>query len=69
MAIVRAVSDLAKSLGSTTVGEGVETSEQLEQLRAMGCAEVQGYFLSPPTPCREVGRLIQECGSRIAKAA
>jgi EAL domain-containing protein (putative c-di-GMP-specific phosphodiesterase class I) len=33
-----------------TIAEGVETSEQLELLRLLGCNEVQGYYFSKPLP-------------------
>jgi diguanylate cyclase (GGDEF)-like protein len=43
-AIVRAVVGVARSLGLTTVAEGVETSEQAERLRELGCELGQGYL-------------------------
>ncbi|HEY0263320.1 MAG TPA: EAL domain-containing protein [Granulicella sp.] len=43
-AVVRAVADLGKRLGVTTVAEGVETQEHLDCVRREGCLEVQGYF-------------------------
>jgi diguanylate cyclase (GGDEF)-like protein len=57
-AIVRAVASLGQSLGVTTTAEGVETEEQVERLRAEGCTEVQGYFLSPARPAGEVAALL-----------
>jgi EAL domain-containing protein (putative c-di-GMP-specific phosphodiesterase class I) len=35
-------------LGLVVTAEGVETREQLDLIRAEGCTEMQGYFLSPP---------------------
>ena len=58
VAIVRAVIDLAAGLNMTTTAEGVETPEQLAQLRALGCNEVQGYLLSRPMPAHEVGPVL-----------
>jgi EAL domain-containing protein (putative c-di-GMP-specific phosphodiesterase class I) len=48
MAIVRAISDLAKSLGKTILAEGVETLEQAQQLKELGCEQVQGYYFGRP---------------------
>jgi diguanylate cyclase (GGDEF)-like protein len=47
-AIVRAVVALSRSLGMTTTAEGVETQEQLAELRRQGCTDVQGYLFSKP---------------------
>ena len=53
--IVRTISGLAQNLGMDVVAEGVETREQLEILRALGCKYGQGYFFSKPldTPSAE----------------
>jgi diguanylate cyclase len=47
-AIVRAVIDLARELGLTTVAEGVEDTETAALLRGFGCQVAQGYLYSPP---------------------
>ncbi|WP_395306945.1 bifunctional diguanylate cyclase/phosphodiesterase [Mycobacterium sp. AMU20-3851] len=47
-AIVRAVIDLARELGLTTVAEGVENAETATMLRDYGCQVAQGYLYSPP---------------------
>ena len=46
--IVKAIVNLAHSLGLEVVGEGVETAGQLAILSEMGCRKVQGYWFSPP---------------------
>jgi EAL domain-containing protein (putative c-di-GMP-specific phosphodiesterase class I) len=48
LAIVRAISRLGASLGMRTTAEGVETAEQLANIRAEGCTEVQGYHTGRP---------------------
>jgi len=47
---VRAVIRLAAAGGMQTVAEGVETVEQRDQLRSLGCTMLQGYLLSRPAP-------------------
>jgi diguanylate cyclase (GGDEF)-like protein/PAS domain S-box-containing protein len=49
-AIVQSVITIAKSLALTVTGEGIETAEQLDQLRALACDEGQGYYLARPQP-------------------
>ncbi|WP_284757139.1 sensor domain-containing phosphodiesterase [Agrobacterium sp. fls2-241-TYG-188a] len=46
--LVRSMIDLAHSLAYRVVAEGVETVEAVNLLRAMGCDELQGYWLSRP---------------------
>jgi EAL domain-containing protein (putative c-di-GMP-specific phosphodiesterase class I) len=53
-AIVTAVTELCETLGMLTLAEGVETEEQLTQLRAGNCGEAQGYLFSTPRPASEV---------------
>lgn len=48
VAIARTIVAMAKSLNLSTVAEGVETVEQLELLKNMGCDQIQGYFFSRP---------------------
>ncbi|HEY6483313.1 MAG TPA: bifunctional diguanylate cyclase/phosphodiesterase, partial [Steroidobacteraceae bacterium] len=47
-AIVRAIVAVAKSLGLQLVAEGIESAEQLECLRKLGCEYGQGFYFSPP---------------------
>ena len=48
--IVKAMIDLARGLDYEVIAEGVETSAELEVLRSLGCAMVQGYFIGRPLP-------------------
>jgi diguanylate cyclase (GGDEF)-like protein len=57
-AIIRAITALGVSLGMSTIAEGVETSEQLDRIRAEGCTSVQGYLYSRPVPVEQVAALI-----------
>jgi diguanylate cyclase (GGDEF)-like protein len=56
-AIIRAVTGLATSLGMITTAEGVENQEQLAQLRAEGCTQVQGFLFSKALPADELSNL------------
>jgi diguanylate cyclase (GGDEF)-like protein/PAS domain S-box-containing protein len=59
-AIVAGVVDLAHAFGLTTVAEGVETIEQLDELRAIGCPLGQGYLWSRPLPASEAEEWLQQ---------
>ena len=56
--IVEAVISLAHSLGLEVTGEGVESAQQLELLREMGCNFAQGYHLARPMPSEGAERLL-----------
>jgi diguanylate cyclase (GGDEF)-like protein/PAS domain S-box-containing protein len=56
--IARAVINLAHILGMKVIAEGVETEGQLGFLRANGCDEMQGYFLSKPIDAEACTRLL-----------
>jgi diguanylate cyclase (GGDEF)-like protein len=49
-AIVSAIVGIAKSLGLHLVAEGIESAEQLDCLRRLGCEAGQGFYFSPPVP-------------------
>jgi EAL domain-containing protein (putative c-di-GMP-specific phosphodiesterase class I) len=59
-AIVASILSMAASLNLKVVAEGVETKEQLELLRKMGCEEVQGYYLSKPLPAEKIAELLKK---------
>src|SRR5450432_475765 len=66
--IVRAVITMARSLRQRVVGEGVETEEQMAFLRASGCDEAQGYYLSMPLAAKHFANLFKPgSGSIIPK--
>jgi diguanylate cyclase (GGDEF)-like protein len=56
--IIRAIISLGKSLGMKTIAEGVETIEQLNQMKAEGCDEAQGFLISHPMPATEIASTI-----------
>jgi diguanylate cyclase (GGDEF)-like protein/PAS domain S-box-containing protein len=58
--IVRTISGLAQNLGMDVVAEGVETQEQLEILRSLGCKYGQGYFFSKPLDAQSAEAFICE---------
>ncbi len=47
-AIIRTIVDLARQLGLETIAEGVETSQQFEDLQTIRCSLLQGYLLAKP---------------------
>ncbi|MDB5652242.1 MAG: hypothetical protein JWL62_3762 [Hyphomicrobiales bacterium] len=66
-AVVRAVIEISESVGMSTVGEGVETEEQLEALRSLGCTAAQGYLFSEAWPAAEIPAMLRKfSGRRVA---
>jgi predicted signal transduction protein with EAL and GGDEF domain len=65
-AVVKAVADLGKRLGVTTVAEGVETQAQLDRIREEGCTEIQGYFYGRPAPSDRDAARIEELNKSAA---
>jgi diguanylate cyclase (GGDEF)-like protein len=68
-AIVQAVAGLAVSLSMTTTAEGVETRDQLDRVRELGCTDVQGFFYSPPVPLHELAKIFAEYHGQGVAAA
>ncbi len=58
--IVRAVVALARNLGLEVVAEGIETVMQLDQLKALGCEQGQGFYFSEPISEASATELIQK---------
>lgn len=60
--IVASLLVLAGSLGLSVIAEGVETSEQRDRLRDLGCGWAQGFLWSRPQPVDELGSLVVDGG-------
>jgi diguanylate cyclase (GGDEF)-like protein/PAS domain S-box-containing protein len=56
--IVRVIIGLARALGLEVIAEGIETSEQLDAIRNLGCNYGQGYLFSRPVPPTEAERFL-----------
>jgi diguanylate cyclase (GGDEF)-like protein len=56
--IVKAVVNLAAAREMTTTAEGVETAQQRDTLRALGCTEMQGYLFCAAKPAADIRRLL-----------
>ncbi len=57
--IVASLIHLAKGLGITVVGEGVETYEQLQFLKQKECDWIQGYLFSKPVPLKKFKKMMK----------
>jgi diguanylate cyclase (GGDEF)-like protein len=67
--IVRAVADLGKNLGMATTAEGVETIEQLENVRRHGYTEAQGFVFSPAVQAWQARQMIKQQRDLLQKVA
>jgi hypothetical protein len=56
--IIASIVHMAKLLGIHTLTEGVETKEQFEFLKKIGCEKIQGYYFGKPKPVEEFTRQI-----------
>jgi diguanylate cyclase (GGDEF)-like protein len=59
LTIVKSMIDLSHGLGKRVLAEGVETIEQLDLLRHLGCDAVQGYFINKPLPEDKLVRYLE----------
>ncbi|MBU1002687.1 MAG: EAL domain-containing protein [Proteobacteria bacterium] len=66
MEIVRAIVVLAQALGLEVVAEGVETEEQLRQVRELGCDMVQGFYLGRPMDESAARALLQRPPEKLS---
>ncbi|HST45735.1 MAG TPA: EAL domain-containing protein, partial [Luteimonas sp.] len=65
-AITLAIIEMAHRLNLQVIAECVETDAQLQHLRAVGCDEVQGYYLARPMPVDVLEALWRSSGGRVA---
>jgi diguanylate cyclase (GGDEF)-like protein/PAS domain S-box-containing protein len=64
MAIISTVIALAHDLRLRAIAEGVDSEEQAQLLRKLGCDELQGFLLSRPVPIEQLGALLQKIDGR-----
>ena len=57
-AIIASISSLAYTLGMDTTAEGVETLDELELVRSLGCSHIQGYIFSKAVPFEKASAFI-----------
>jgi diguanylate cyclase (GGDEF)-like protein/PAS domain S-box-containing protein len=57
LAIINAVVAMARSLDMTTTAEGVESAEEAELIRNLGCDKIQGFFFGRPMSSEDARRL------------
>lgn len=60
MGITKTIIDLGKMMKINIISEGVETVEQWEILRKLGCPQLQGYYFSKPLPLNEVEEWVNQ---------
>lgn len=65
VAILRAVATLGRALGVPITAEGVETPEQLIQVRDAGCDAAQGFLLSRPEPADALAKAVGVASKRV----
>jgi EAL domain-containing protein (putative c-di-GMP-specific phosphodiesterase class I) len=69
LAIVTAIVAMARSLGVDVVAEGVETQDQLDELRRLGCQRGQGYLLARPMSAAAVIGRLESAANETARGA
>jgi len=66
LAIIRAVVAMAQSLEMTTTAEGVETPEEVELIRSLGCNKIQGFYFGRPMEPAEALSLLRRKATQAA---
>jgi diguanylate cyclase (GGDEF)-like protein len=67
MAIVKTIITLAHVLGMDVIAEGIETAEQLNKLKILGCEHGQGYFFAKPLPVEQATALLADQPAWLAR--
>jgi EAL domain-containing protein (putative c-di-GMP-specific phosphodiesterase class I) len=65
--IVRAFVELAHALGMPAIAEGVETREEWDVLRGLGCDGAQGWYIARPMPAAQATEWIASLDTSIAR--
>ena len=56
--IIGSMIEMGHKLGYQTIAEGIETPNQLDMIRKLGCKTVQGYLFSKPVSADEIAKLL-----------
>jgi diguanylate cyclase (GGDEF)-like protein/PAS domain S-box-containing protein len=67
--IVSTITAMSKQMELKVIAEGVETNQQLQWLRGIGCNEVQGFYFSRPMPEQDTLQYLRSCGTPAARSA
>ncbi len=59
LAFLRAIVDVGRTVGVVMVAQGIETAEQLQRVRGLGCHAAQGFLLARPVPEHVVSRQLE----------
>lgn len=63
--IISSIVSMAKNIRMVTLAEGVETKDQVDFLRRIGCDRLQGYYFSKPLPYGEILKVLEEKNVRF----
>jgi EAL domain-containing protein (putative c-di-GMP-specific phosphodiesterase class I) len=66
LAFVRTIVSLGASLGIPVCAEGVETEQQFDLVRSLGCSEAQGYLINRPQPVAVALAILKQAGAWAA---
>jgi EAL domain-containing protein (putative c-di-GMP-specific phosphodiesterase class I) len=66
-AAIVAVVGLAKACGMRSLAEGVETAEQLDLVKELGCTYAQGYYIARPMPAADLPGFLAEHRAKVGR--